>query len=44
MWTATPCHCAGKDSYRQRSSDDDQGGDMGLGVGILLGVSVGINK
>jgi len=41
--TPTPCHCAGNDSYRQRSNDDDQGGDVGLGVGIF-GVSVGINK
>ncbi len=43
MWTPTPCHCAGKDSYRQRSDDDDQGGDVGLVVGIL-GVIVSINK
>lgn len=43
MWTPTPCHCAGKDSYRQRSDDDDQGGDVGLVVGIL-GVIVSIDK
>lgn len=43
MWTPTPFHCAGNVSYHQRSGHDDQGGDVGLGVGIL-GVSVGINK
>jgi hypothetical protein len=39
--TPTPCHCADNDSYRQRSSDDDQGGDVALGI---HGISVGINK